>query len=270
MMSESQAGKLWQPYYESRELSWCIPAQVDGEYIRRHTRSEWIQMLLRATDVHPSPESKVLEAGCGTGLDSLCLATLGFRVLAFDYNEGALKFARQLEGKAREIDPNLVVQFKQDNLLDIHSDANCFDLVFNQAVMEYFQDEMERKMAMSEMVRVTKPGGWVAIIIQHTGHPFNSFWKSLGWEGYTNQPPVRICTPNGLAQELIDAGLTHVSVDGIYPWKALIFWPRWFTVSRWTSELVYLFWRFLERCVPLPRFLRGRLALQIIAVGQKQ
>jgi hypothetical protein len=119
------------------------------------------------------------------------------------------------------------------------------------------------------MIRVAKPGAWVAIIVQHTAHPFGSVWRHMGWKGYTNQPPVRRCTPQSMAQELESAGLVQVSVDGIYPWKALFFWPRWLGASKWTGEAVYLLGRFLERFVPLPRSLRCKMALQIIAVGQK-
>jgi SAM-dependent methyltransferase len=268
-MQQSRTGVAWQTYYETNELSWCIPSKVSKEYIQQYIKSEWIQKILDLTGLQPSVSSTVLEAGCGTGLFSLCLAILGFQVDAFDYNKGALHFAQQLEGKALQINPNLIVCFSEGNLLDIQADTDTFDLVFNQAVMEYFVDIRERKKAVSEMIRVAKPGGWIVMIVQHTGHPFGPLWKQLGWKGYTNQPSVRLCTPKTISQELQEAGLSQVNVDGIYPWKAFFFWPPWFKRFRWTYEFVYLLGRFLDKFIPLPKFLRRSLALQIIAVGQK-
>lgn len=267
--AESLSGEMWRPYYRAEELSWISSSKITRDYIQWHIRSEWVQKLTKLACLQPSPEYIVLEAGCGTGLYGLSLATMGFQVHAFDYNDKALVFAKKLEAKAREINPDLFIDFFTDNLLDVHAQSNTYDFVFNQAVMEYFVDERERIQAYSEIVRVTKHGGRIAVIVQHTGHSFRKWWEFLGWPGYVDQPPVRIVTPASLARELNDAGLVNVHVDGIYPWKVFFFWPSWFKRVWWVNELIYLLGRFLEKFVPLPVFLRRMLALQIIAVGQK-
>jgi predicted nicotinamide N-methyase len=45
-------------------------------------------------DHPPAPGTRVLELGCGVALPSLVLAATGYRVLATDYDEDALHFAR--------------------------------------------------------------------------------------------------------------------------------------------------------------------------------
>lgn len=235
----------------------------------RFTRSDWIQKMLRAAQLTSSAGIRILEAGCGTAMYALCLAILGFTVDAFDYNPGALEFARRLEVTARQIMPDLKIQLALGNLLDIQAEANSYDLVFNQAVLDYFCDDAERQRALAEMTRVTKPGGSVAVIVQHTGHPFRRAWERQGWHGYDNQPPTALQTPARLERELRAAGLENVRVDGLYPWKAFFFYPAWHRRWRATENAAYLLGEFLHRFAPMPRPLRAYLGLQFLAIGRK-
>lgn len=268
-MNLSSVGEAWRSYFEAESLSWCIPAQITKENLVRFARSDWIQKMLRAAGLHPGAGIRVLEAGCGTAMYGLCLATLGFDVDAFDYNPGALQFARRLEVTARQIDPDLKIRFSLGDLLNIQAAPDSYDLVFNQAVLDYFQDETERTLVFAEMIRVTKPHGWVAVIVQHTGHPFRPAWERLGWQGYDNQPPTARQTPARLERELQTAGLENVRVDGLFPWKAFFFYPTWHRRARVTENGAYLLGEFLQRYIRLPQFLRKRLGLQFLALGQK-
>jgi SAM-dependent methyltransferase len=260
--------KLWKTCYQQGQADWLDLRQVSEPYLRRWSKSDWIARLLKNARLKPEKTLKTLEAGCGTGIFSITLSLLGFTAEAFDFNEEALVMARHMSSQLRAEGCDLPVLFRQDNLLSIQCAANTYDLVFNQAVLEYFCDETESRKAIQEMVRVAKPGGKVAIIVQHTGHSWRHFWKSMGWPGYIKQPPVRIWTPALLAEELKRQGLKDVRVDGIHPWKCLFFWPVWYRGRRWTEELVYLTGRILSY-VPLPCFLRAQMATQILAVGTK-
>ncbi len=266
---KSQSGENWAEYYKSETLSWCNSAARTPNSLLNFTRSEWIQKMLKYARLAPSKNVKILEAGCGTAYYSFALALLGYEVHAFDYNEGALRFARQLESQARQARADIKVNIRLGNLLDVESESNQYDLVFNQAVMEYFCDAEERRRAFSEMVRVAKPGGWVAIITQHTGHPFRRYWEWRGWQGYKNQPQVIRQTPRASALELESYGLTEIITDGIYPWKAFFFYPQRFMKYQWTANAVYYLGRVLERVGYMPRFLRSRLALQYLVMGRK-
>lgn len=80
---------------------WCIPDQIESDDITRFAHSAWIQRLLNLIKLPISKPVHVLEAGCGTAMYSLSLATLGFNINidAFDYNPGALVFAYKLMEK---------------------------------------------------------------------------------------------------------------------------------------------------------------------------
>ena len=226
--------------------------------------------MLDHTGFHPDSNPSILEAGCGTAMYAIALSLLGFSVHAFDYNNEALDIGRYLMRKVRSNGHSISLRLYQDNLLSVRSPSDTYDLVFNQAVLEYFCDEDERKKALSEIVRVTRPGGWVAVIVQHTDHPFQRLWEKMGWPGYVNQPPVTTFTPARLSEELRQAELSNISVDGIYPWKAFFFWPPWYQRWKWTHDAIYVLGRMLSLAAPLPCILRRHLAIQILAVGRKQ
>ncbi len=268
-MDKSQAGEDWTDFYNTDIVSWCDPKKVTVERFAEFAGSEWIQKILLYTKIKPAEEVRILEAGCGTAFYSLVFALIGFNVEAFDYNPGALEFANKLEKIARTANPEIKIQTHVGNLLDIQSQTNTYDLVFNQAVLEYFRSPEERKKAISEMVRVTRPGGWVAIIVQHTGHPFRKYWEWLGWHGYTNQPPVALQTPALLIEELKTQGLIDVTTDGIYPWNFFFFWPSWHLRWKWTRDMVYYLGRILDRYGYMPRALSSKLATQFLVVGRK-
>ena len=264
----NRVGESWRTFYQAGNLSWYQPEVVSVEYLLRLAQSEWITRMLRLTRVCPNSRLRILEAGCGTGQHAIALSLLGFQVEAFDYNEEALEIARRLARKVMVCGRD-APRFYQDDLIAPRSVYGSYDLVFNQAVLEYFDIAAERRKALAQMARFARPGGWVAAIVQHTQHPLRRLWKKMGWPGYINQPPVTLYTPESLAREVAQAGLVDVRTDGIYPWKVL-FWPPWH--RRWKSlhDTFYLLGQALNRGIPLPRTLRSRLAIQILAVGRKR
>jgi SAM-dependent methyltransferase len=265
------AGEAWKAYFKGDTLSWCDPDALSADSFSRYGRSAWIQSILANIDFPLSPATPVLEAGCGTGMFALTLAQCGCPVDAFDYNFRALEFARRLEVKARQLKSDLRVRFFQGNLLAIDAPDHTYACVFNQAVFENFTDDAERIRGLQEMARVTRVGGWVVVIVQHTCHPWQRVWRALGWPGYVDQPPVIDYTPDRLHSEFETAGLTDVQVDGIEPWKALpVFWLPWYKRWHLAETAVYFGGQVLKKCVPLPRSLRTRFGVQILAAGKKK
>lgn len=267
-MKSDRTGEAWRPYYQKATLSWSAPELVTPEALEALGRTQWITRMLEATGLRPGAGRRILEAGCGTGAYSIALALSGFTVDAFDYSEEAVALARGLWEKAAAGRPGTALEFSRDNLSEIQSASERYDLVFNQAVLEYFTDPLERRRALGEMARVAKPGGFVAAIVQHTGHPLRAVWERLGWEGYSDQPPVCRWGPGQLRREFEEAGLTRVNTDGIYPWGALFFWPPWWRAYGASRTAVYLLGRGLD-LLPLPRGARAAMATQILVIGRK-
>jgi SAM-dependent methyltransferase len=267
MTSPAQsAGDAWAHWYDQRGVWWGRPEELTVELLGSWGRQEWLGRIVRAAGIVPGAGVRVLEAGCGTGQYGLALALQGFDVDSFDYNRAALERARELEAGARGAcrPPALF----QADLMRIPIASDAFDLVFNQAVHEYLVDESERHMALAEMVRTTRLGGAVVVVVNRPHHPFARFWRRMGWRGFDNQPEMALLTARLLEAEMRTAGLVDVASDGIGAWRALFFWPRWY--DRWAVARrgVGVLTRWLDRTPP-PRTVRRWLGLQLLVVGTK-
>ena len=105
----------------------------------------------------------VLEAGCGTG-QTLPLFCARHTTIGFDISPYALAIAKK----------NCDTSIQGDIFHIPLKDGSC-DLVYNSGVIEHFVEPHNRD-AVSEMVRVTKKGGFVIIIVPNSLCP----WYRLG------------------------------------------------------------------------------------------
>lgn len=103
---------------------------------------------------------------------------------------------------------------------------DTFDLVINEGVVEHWLDDRERLMVLREMVRVTRPGGVVAVLVPNGVHPLIQVWESR-LTGSQKAPPMTYYSARRLGAELTEAGLRGVYTDGIYPWRSLTRVPPW-------------------------------------------
>lgn len=124
-----------------------------------------VERLVR--EVQLKPGENVLEVGCGTGVLDRWLArrTAGAnRIVGVDINryllrEGtALVQKEGLEGQ---------VELRQGNAEDIPFPDGSFDVVMSSTVME----ELDADRMMAELVRVTRPGGRVGVIVRAVDMP---------------------------------------------------------------------------------------------------
>jgi ubiquinone/menaquinone biosynthesis C-methylase UbiE len=101
---------------------------------------------------------KILDAGCGTGLNSLALARRGAEVTLLDISPQALQIAgtyfKELGLQARLI---------EGSIFRLPFEDATFDVSWNTGVIEHFEPEL-RRQAIQEMLRVLKPNGTLLTI----------------------------------------------------------------------------------------------------------
>jgi len=103
-----------------------------------------------------SKDASILDAGCGTGLVGEELVKKRYRSLdALDYSEEMLNVSRR-----KKIYRNLF-QADMNRPLDIKND--CYDAVVCSGSFSYGHVE---PTALNELVRITKPGGYVCFTIR--------------------------------------------------------------------------------------------------------
>ena len=136
-------------------------------YVHGHRRRERQRLqdqagalvdLLHGDTTYPAG-SRVLEAGCGVGAQTVTLArrSPGAAFLSIDVSAAALDAARQAVDRAR-LDN---VEFQPADILDLPFANASFDHVFVCFVLEHLSHPAR---ALARLLRVLKPGGTLTII----------------------------------------------------------------------------------------------------------
>jgi SAM-dependent methyltransferase len=109
--------------------------------------------LLHHDTAYPA-ESRVLEAGCGTGSQTISLVanSPGAHITSIDVSEASLAVART---RAPSVD------FQQASIFDLPFEDASFDHVFVCFVLEHLHRPLD---ALRHLRRVVKPGGSVTVI----------------------------------------------------------------------------------------------------------
>jgi hypothetical protein len=144
----------WRDADRSRILDYHIAAldHFDAWKPLQNTR----RVLYRA--LRPRPGARILDAGCGTGIDAAALAPRlqpGGSAHGLDLSERMVALARDRHGNL----PN--VRFSAGSVSDIPFPDGHFDAAFAMRTIQYLDDPVS---AIRELGRVTKPGGRVAVV----------------------------------------------------------------------------------------------------------
>jgi SAM-dependent methyltransferase len=100
----------------------------------------------------------ILDVGCGVGATPCYLAkTYNCRVVGVDLLERMVEQSRE---RARTMGVEDRVEFRVADARDLPFDDDLFDAVIVESVNVFFKD---KRRAMDEYVRVTRPGGYVGI-----------------------------------------------------------------------------------------------------------
>jgi SAM-dependent methyltransferase len=190
-MSESNFDRIAEGYDDS------LPAHVVEHYLAKRTRFV----------VEHCPRGSALDVGCGTGALAARLADEGYDMVGVDPSDGMLRVLEQRTGKVRGVrGSGTSLEFPDDT----------FDLVYCVAVMHHIAAADDVRRTLSEMVRVTRPGGRV-LVWDH--NPRNPYWRLLMARVPQDTGEERLIGVDELLRGLIDAGAEPVLVtrSGMVP-----------------------------------------------------
>jgi arsenite methyltransferase len=113
---------------------------------------------------HVEGAKEVLEVGCGIGVGPVYVArNHGCRVIGVDISARMIEWSRL---RAREENVEATVQFNVADVLHLPFEADRFDVVLSESVLAFVAD---KRQAIAECLRVTKPGGHLGLN--------ETFWK---------------------------------------------------------------------------------------------
>ena len=131
----------------------------EGRLLSRHGQVEYLTTMKYIRECLAGvSEPKILEVGAGTGRYSVTLAKQGYRVTAVEL------VAHNLELLKAKLDGSEPLTAMQGNAMDLSAlPDGTFDLTMLLGPMYHLYTHEDKRKALSEAVRVTRPGGYVLV-----------------------------------------------------------------------------------------------------------
>lgn len=171
----------------------------------------WREATTRAVD--PQPGERILDLAAGTAKSSASLARRGAQVVAADFSPGMLAEGRKHFGDIRNL------EFVQADATDLPFADGEFDAV----TMSYgLRNVNMPRVAIGELLRVTKPGG--RLVINEFSTPPNPVFRDL-YRFYNDRVLPRVARAVGSNGEAYD-----------YLNESIRAWPDQQTLASWIRE----------------------------------
>ncbi len=155
-----------------------------------------------------TPESRMLEFGCGTGGTARQLADAAGTILATDISGEMLAIAkvRGAEAGIRNI------SYQRADFAELDAPEGGFDVVLGMSILHLLDD---RQAAMDKAMKLLRPGG---LFITSTACLLDGYWFMVPilpiGQMFGAFPPVKAFSARKLKQEIVEAGF-----EITYDWR---------------------------------------------------
>lgn len=180
--------------------------------------NEKLWRIATTNAIDPRPGQRILDLAAGTGASSVTLAQHGAHVVAADFSAGMIAEGRRRHGHV----PN--IEFVEADATALPFDDDSFDTVTISYGLRNVQDP---RKAISEMLRVTKPGG--RLLITEFSTPPSKFFAGFYrfWNGEVLPRMARLVSSNADAYEYLN--------ESIADWPDQAKLASWIRDAGWTD-----------------------------------
>jgi SAM-dependent methyltransferase len=168
---------------------------------------------------------RVLDMGCGAGRHAFEMYRRGADVIALDMDADELSGVSELFAAMREageVPLGAEADVKQGDALDLPFPDGEFDRVIASEVLEHIPDD---ERAISELVRVLRPGGTIAVTVPRW-LPERICWALSDQYHEVEGGHVRIYTGDELVGKLERAGLVFQGRDHAHGLHSPYWWIK--------------------------------------------
>jgi len=131
---------------------------LDSQFFNLFDHSLILRELITQIRRVANPPATVIEVGCGSGLTSVLLASMGYRVTAVDANTHLVEKVKRFEAAF----PNLISV--QADMFRMGFKDRTFDVAFSQGVLEHYCDDdivraLLEQRRIAQVVVIDVPNG---------------------------------------------------------------------------------------------------------------
>jgi len=168
---------------------------------------------------------RVLDMGCGAGRHAFEMYQRGADVIALDQDAEELAVVSEWFAAMRDegtVPLGAEADVKQGDALDLPFPDGEFDRIVAAEVLEHIPDD---ERAISELVRVLRPGGTIAVTVPRW-LPEKVCWALSDAYHEVEGGHVRIYRGDGLVAKLEAAGLRYAGRDHVHGLHAPYWWLK--------------------------------------------
>lgn len=161
----------WRQVWEQRSKASASDFQLDRGRDPHDQETEKLSEQNLINFIEPQATQKILDAGCGTGVNIRRIHSRVTRIIAMDYSVGSISRCK------RNIEANRIenAQIYTGSVTAIPLPDRCVDKILCMSVLQYL-NEQEVRRAFQEFLRVLVPGG---MIILHVKNFSSLYWSTL-------------------------------------------------------------------------------------------
>jgi ubiquinone/menaquinone biosynthesis C-methylase UbiE len=152
----------WKQYWDTRGKIVSQDYEVDRGQTSRGLEAEELAERHLLAFIDPKPEDKILDAGCGTGINIHRLSSKVRSLVGIDYSESMVERAR----KRMETEHIRNAEVRAGSIAATGFASDTFDKVICISVMQYLTDQ-DAEAALKEFVRISKPGGEIIMHVKN-------------------------------------------------------------------------------------------------------